>query len=75
MLTLLITGAFAQSPPPVTFASNYGDHMVLQQAPQQAIVWGYCGGGGKPAHGALGFRNKSNNTLAALTVFTSTTCH
>ena len=23
------------------FSSVYGDHMVLQQAPKQAIVWGY----------------------------------
>ena len=24
-----------------SFASYYGDHMVLQKAPQRAIVWGY----------------------------------
>ena len=23
------------------FASYYGDHMVLQRGPQQAILWGY----------------------------------
>ena len=36
-------------PPPLAalrFAHSYGDHMVLQQAPKQAIVWGYCGAKG-----------------------------
>uniref|UniRef100_A0A8C9U036 Sialic acid acetylesterase n=1 Tax=Scleropages formosus TaxID=113540 RepID=A0A8C9U036_SCLFO len=25
----------------LSFASYYGDHMVLQQAPEQAVLWGY----------------------------------
>lgn len=24
------------------FANTYGNHMVLQQAPQRAIIWGFC---------------------------------
>jgi len=31
-----------QSQPQVRFANVYGDDMVLQQAPAQAIVWGYA---------------------------------
>ncbi|XP_013395194.1 sialate O-acetylesterase [Lingula anatina] len=26
----------------LSFASHYGDHMVLQQAPKQAMVWGFA---------------------------------
>lgn len=28
------------------FATSYGDHMVLQQSPKQAVVWGHCGAAG-----------------------------
>ena len=31
-------------PPPFRFANYYGDHMVLQRAPEQANVWGYVDG-------------------------------
>ena len=31
----------AQVPPDFRFSNIYGDHMVLQQAPLQANVWGY----------------------------------
>ena len=37
-------GVLAQPPPlppPLRIASVYGDHMVLQQAPARAIIWGY----------------------------------
>jgi len=36
--------ALAQQPPTPTlrFAHSHGDHMVLQQGPKQAVVWGYC---------------------------------
>jgi sialate O-acetylesterase len=27
-----------------SFAKSYGDHMVLQQAPATAVVWGFCTG-------------------------------
>jgi hypothetical protein len=35
------------SPPPapaasLRFSTAYGSHMVLQQAPKTAVVWGYC---------------------------------
>ncbi|XP_067675941.1 sialate O-acetylesterase-like [Haliotis asinina] len=30
-----------KSPSNFTFASYYGNHMVLQRAPKQAIIWGY----------------------------------
>lgn len=26
---------------PLSYASYYGDHMVLQRAPEKAVVWGY----------------------------------
>ena len=35
------TAGAAQGAP--RFASSYGDHMVLQQAPQRAVVWGWAG--------------------------------
>lgn len=28
-------------PPPLRMANIYGDHMVLQQAPARASIWGY----------------------------------
>ena len=34
-------GADAVAP---RFAASYGNHMVLQQAPQRAVVWGYGSG-------------------------------
>ncbi|CAN2388130.1 short-chain carboxylesterase activity [Pristimantis euphronides] len=37
LLLLLLTSAGAT----FRFASYYGDHMVLQQKPAQAVVWGY----------------------------------
>jgi len=30
-----------QPPPPLRMANVYGDHMILQQAPAKAIIWGY----------------------------------
>ena len=30
------------SAPGLAFASYYGDHMVLQQAPKRAQIWGYA---------------------------------
>lgn len=34
----------APAPPSgLRFANSYGDHMVLQESPARAVVWGYCG--------------------------------
>ena len=35
------SGAYSQPPPPLRMATIYGDHMVLQQAPAMANIWGY----------------------------------
>ena len=40
VLTFAATGFSAL--PALRFAHSLGDHMVLQQAPKQAIVWGIC---------------------------------
>ena len=56
--------AAAAGPVALGFATSYGDHMVLQQGPKQAVVWGHCGsacakvcahfdGGGTPLLAAL----------------------
>lgn len=56
-----------------TFAASYGDHMVLQQAPFQAVVWGFA-----PAKEALTLtllNTRSNDVVdmpAELTPFNST---
>ena len=39
---LRYTGRDAAEPAPFRFALAYGDHMVLQQAPAQASVWGFA---------------------------------
>ena len=42
---------FATAPPaaPFRFSSAYSDDMVLQQAPEQAVVWGFAPAGAKVA--------------------------
>lgn len=43
----VIVPAPAPAPPTgLRFATTYGDHMVLQQSPARAVVWGYCGATG-----------------------------
>lgn len=37
---LLVSGSYG-SDGTLRFASYYGDHMVLQRAPERAVVWGY----------------------------------
>eukprot|EP00750_Incisomonas_marina_P007110 INCI14767.2.p1 GENE.INCI14767.2~~INCI14767.2.p1 ORF type:complete len:230 (+),score=44.66 INCI14767.2:179-868(+) len=43
----VVVNAPAPAPPTgLRFATTYGDSMVLQQSPAQAVVWGYCGAAG-----------------------------
>ena len=39
--TLIVSNLAAAQTSEFRFSNIYGDHMVLQQAPQQANVWGY----------------------------------
>ncbi|OWF41444.1 sialate O-acetylesterase-like [Mizuhopecten yessoensis] len=41
VLCILADNASSE-PGKLSFASYYGDHMVLQRAPQRAVVWGYA---------------------------------
>ncbi|XP_033741701.1 sialate O-acetylesterase-like [Pecten maximus] len=41
LLSILFHG-ISSEPGKLSFASYYGDHMVLQRAPQRAVVWGYA---------------------------------
>ena len=42
---LAAAAAAASAPPPFHFASALGNNMVLQSAPSQAVVWGFCAPG------------------------------
>lgn len=44
VLLLLLFTSVTSEPGKLSFASYYGDHMVLQRAPQRAVVWGYAPG-------------------------------
>jgi sialate O-acetylesterase len=47
-LLAVLCGAVASHSPPTpvfSFSNVYGDEMVLQSAPQRAVVWGICPGG------------------------------
>ena len=41
VLLLCLHGARGKEQPVFRWASSLGDHMVLQRAPKQAIVWGF----------------------------------
>ena len=41
---ICFVGVYSQPTPlPLSVASIYGNHMVLQQAPARANIWGYVG--------------------------------
>ena len=40
-MRLLICALLLRRGAALRFATSYGDHMVLQRAPQRAVVWGY----------------------------------
>lgn len=40
----VLLGAARNAPIEVTFSKIYGDHMVLQRAPEKAQLWGHCVG-------------------------------
>jgi hypothetical protein len=42
MLLVVSLLALGQGAASLRFATNFGSHMVLQQAPKQAMVWGVC---------------------------------
>ena len=46
LAVLLVASAVAGQTAALGFATSYGDHMVLQQGPKQAVVWGHCGDAG-----------------------------
>lgn len=57
----------------ISFASAYGDHMVLQQAPQSAMVWGFAPVSASKVMLALACCGSAATTLDAnLTSFNST---
>ena len=41
-LTIILTFFLIADGQPLSFASYYGKHMVLQQAPRAACVWGFA---------------------------------
>ena len=43
MLLVQAAAAAAADTARTVFAASYGSHMVLQQAPQQAVMWGFTG--------------------------------
>ena len=43
MFALSLATAAAADTANTVFAASYGSHMVLQQAPQQAVLWGFTG--------------------------------
>ncbi|MBN3318043.1 SIAE acetylesterase, partial [Atractosteus spatula] len=45
------------------FASYYGDHMVLQKAPQRAVVWGYGEDAAQVTVTVVGDRGKVSHTV------------
>nr|XP_015192868.1 PREDICTED: sialate O-acetylesterase isoform X1 [Lepisosteus oculatus] len=45
------------------FASYYGDHMVLQKAPQRAVVWGYGEDAAEVTVTVVGEREKVSHTV------------
>ena len=42
MLPALLSVAAGATPEAIRFAHSLGSHMVLQQAPKRAVVWGFC---------------------------------
>ncbi|KAL7878367.1 hypothetical protein AOLI_G00093410 [Acnodon oligacanthus] len=45
-----------------SFASYYGDHMVLQRAPERAVVWGYARSGTEVEISLIGPQSKQVNS-------------
>jgi len=65
MLALLVTFLLASSSVEAFSLSNtLGDHMVLQRAPQQAVVWGFAASG---VNVTTTFNNQNYNSVADTT--------
>ncbi|XP_071113686.1 sialate O-acetylesterase-like [Haliotis cracherodii] len=47
---------------PFSFASYYGDHMVLQQAPRKAAIWGYASKEGETITLSISGKGEVNTT-------------
>lgn len=41
-VVVILVASFHSCDGNLSFASYYGDHMVLQKSPERAVLWGYC---------------------------------
>lgn len=72
LVALLVTEAGASAGSDLRFALSYGDHMVLQQAPAAAAVWGFTPDGAGAVNVALESAHGSMNVSATVAPYNST---